>query len=332
MELLRQEGIVPDVVVEHPGWGETLFVNDVWPRAKLIIHAEYYYRAEGTDVGFDPEFRRHDLGARERVRAKNAALLPALTDADWAVAPTNWQGSRFPAELKCKIAILHEGIDTDLVAPNPAAEVTLGTRTFRPGDEVITFVNRNLEPYRGYHVFMRALPEILAARPNAQAVIVCGDGASYGEKPARGTWKEIFLADVKDRLPLECVHFVGKVPYAGFIALVQVSAVHVYLTYPFVLSWSMLEAMSAGALVVGSRTAPVEEVIDDGENGTLVDFLDREALAREVVAALSDPELRRGMRAAGRRTIVERYDLRRRCLPQWMRFVPRLAEKLSLPA
>ncbi len=322
---LRDDGFVPDVVVGHPGWGETLFVKDVFPKARLLVHAEFYYGGEVSDADFDPEFRRADpLAGRLTVRAKNAALLLAVMDADRGVAPTGFQASRFPAEIRPKIAVIHEGVDTDLLVPNPQARFEAGGRTFRPGDEVLTFINRNLEPYRGYHVFMRALPRILEARPNAHAVIVGGDSVSYGAPAPEGkTWKEIFLAEVRDRLPLERVHFVGRIPYPDFVSLMQTSMAHVYLTYPFVLSWSMLEAMSAGALVIGSRTEPVEEVIRDGENGLLVDFFDQDALVACAVEALAHPERFRDVRHAARRSIVEGYDLRRRCLPQWLKFVVR---------
>ena len=189
-------------------------------------------------------------------------------------------------------------------------------------DEVITFVNRNLEPYRGYHTFMRCLPQLLQARPQAHVVIVGGDSVSYGAAPpASQTWKEIFLAEVRDRLDLSRIHFVGKVPYKQLIALFQVSSVHVYLTYPFVLSWSMLEAMSCGCLVLGSRTAPVEELIQDERNGLLVDFFDASAIASQICRVLEHPNQLQSLREAARQTIVEKYDLQHVCLPQQLAFL-----------
>jgi glycosyltransferase involved in cell wall biosynthesis len=331
MLALRQDGFVPDVVVGHPGWGETLFAKDVWPDTRLVVHAEFYYRTTGGDMDFDAEFSSASFETRARTRVKNAAMLAALADAEFGIAPTQWQGDSFPREMKRKIAIIHEGVDTALVCPDPAARVELENGlSFGAGDEVITFVNRNLEPYRGYHVFMRALPDILAARPKAHAIIVGGDGVSYGPGPPAGTtWARHFLDEVRDRLPPGRVHFLGKIPYPAFIDLMRISAAHVYLTYPFVLSWSMLEAMSAGALVIASRTAPVREVIEHERNGLLVDFFDRERLAQLVVDTLADRRQHDRLRQNARATIIERYDLRRKCLPQWRSFVETVAGRSS---
>ena len=277
------------------------------------------------DAGFDPEFcgTPHE-GFPMDVRGRNAAMALALLDADVGVAPTRWQASHFPDELRRKIEVVHEGIDTDLVRPSPDAVLRLkasGT-VLRAGDEVVTYVARNLEPHRGFHVFMRALPAILAARPWAQVVIVGGDGTSYGPGPAGGgTWKARMLAEVGDGLDLSRVHFLGHIPYAALIRVLQVSAAHVYLTYPFVLSWSMLDAMSAGALVIGSRTPPVEEVIEDGRNGVLSGFFDVDGLAEAVADMLSRPDRYRRHRMAARVDMRTRFDLGSTCLPRWLKLI-----------
>jgi glycosyltransferase involved in cell wall biosynthesis len=325
MMALRERGINPKLIIGHLGWGETLFAKDIFPDAALVLHAEFFYSASGADVGFDPEFPL--TGGIERqfeLRAKNAAILAAMHDADIAVAPTHWQAGRFPRYLQSKFRIMHEGINTELVKPNPAATYSVPKTdiTFKCGDEVITFINRNLEPYRGYHIFMRALPTILAARPDAHVVIVGGDSTSYGAAaPAGQTWKEVFLSEVRERIPLSRVHFVGKLPYLEYLALLQVSAAHVYLSYPFVLSWSMLEAMSACAPLIASSTQPVLEVIENGVNGTLVDFFDVAGLAQRVVDVLAHPRKYQAMRTAGRKTVADGYDLASVCLPQWLKLL-----------
>jgi glycosyltransferase involved in cell wall biosynthesis len=327
---LRQQGFAPDVILGHFGWGETLFLKDVWPRAKLLVYAEFFYGGEEADTNFDPEFQVDQLRARMRSRGRNGSLLLALATADRGLAPTQWQRRQFPIELQPKIEVIHDGIDTDRVTPDPSARVTLKRQNvvLRAGDEVVTFVSRNLEPYRGYHTFMRALPKILAERPRAHAIVVGGDDVSYGARPAKGRkWRNIFLQEVKEELDLSRIHLVGKVPYDVYRQILQVSTAHVYLTYPFVLSWSMLEAMAAGCLLIGSDTAPVREVIQHEQNGVLVDFFNPQALADCVVGALADPNRYHGIREAARRTILDRFDLKRVCLPRQTRLVERLARE-----
>lgn len=312
MQLRQQKGYVPDVIFGHSGWGETLFLKEVWPEAKLLIYAEFYYKGKGADVGFDPEFNAPNFDQVMIAQGRACHLGQSLLHADAGLAPTEWQASTFPPRLREMIEVIHDGVNTDVMSPNPSASVTLpGGRILQAGDEVLTFVNRNLEPYRGYHSFMRALPEVMAARPNAQVVIVGGDEVSYGSAPKdRKGWKELILSEVADKLDLSRVHFMGKVPYDQFVAIMQVSRAHAYLTYPFVLSWSMIEAMSAGAHVIGSATAPVMEVIEDGVNGSLVDFFDIKGWSAKLIHALAHPEAYEKIRANARRTALERYDQR----------------------
>lgn len=322
-QLRERHGYVPDVIFGHPGWGETLFLKDVWPEARLLVYAEFLYAATGLDAGFDPEFTRPDLERRVLTTARSAHLVQAMVQADAALAPTAFQADTFPPALRAKITVCHDGIDTDTIRPNPEARFAVpGGPVFRPGDEVISFVSRSLEPYRGYHSFLRALPAVLDARPNAQVVIVGAEGQSYGPAPKDGiSWKERFLSEVRDRLDLSRVHFVGRLPYAHYLALLQVTRVHAYLTYPFVLSWSLTEAMAAGAMVIGSDTAPLREVIRDGQNGRLVDFFDIPGWSAALTEALADPDRFAPLRQAARDTIAARYDLKRHCLPRLIDFV-----------
>lgn len=326
--LRMKHGYVPDVIFGHSGWGETLFLKEVWPEAKLIIYAEFFYQSRGADVGFDTELSPAGFDQALITNARTAHLGLSLLSADAALAPTEWQASTFPDRLRPMIEVIFDGVDTPLLKPNPTAEMRLPNgHMLRAGDEVLTFVNRNLEPYRGYHIFMRALPEVLAARPNAQVVIVGGDEVSYGATPRDGgSWKETILAEVRDRIDLSRVHFLGRVPYSTFVTLMQVSRVHAYLTYPFVLSWSMLEAMSAGAYIVGSRTQPVQEMIEDGVNGRLVDFFDIPGWSRALIEGLAEPERFEACRAAARRKILDKYDLRGNCLPRIADFVEAVGE------
>lgn len=323
LQLRDQRGFVPDVILGHSGWGETLFLKEIWPQARLLVYSEFYYSGRGRDVGFDPEFDTPGFDQVMVAQGRAAHLGQALLHADAGLSPTQWQASTFPPVLRDRIEVIFDGVDTGVMAPNPSASLTLpGGRMLRAGDEVLTFVNRNLEPYRGYHVFMRALPAVMAARPQAQVVIVGGDEVSYGRAaPAGKSWKQIFLDEVQGRIDPDRVHFLGKVPYPAFVALMQISRAHAYLTYPFVLSWSMLEAMAAGALIIGSRTAPVQEVIEDGVNGRLVDFFDVKGWSATLTEALAAPQRFTAMRQAARETILRGYDLRAVCLPRMVRFV-----------
>lgn len=331
---LRADGYAPDAIVAHPGWGESLFLKDVWPQARLGIYCEWHYSAQGADVGFDPEFAGGDADAAAtasaRLRLKNANNLLHFEVADAGISPTHWQASSFPPAFRQRIAVVHDGIDTEAIAPNPAVRVRLGDGLeLCRGDEVITFVNRNLEPYRGYHIFMRALPEVLRRHPHARVLLVGGDGVSYGAAAPEGqTWKEIFAAEARAQLSgadWARVHFLGHVPHAHFIALLQLSTVHVYLTYPFVLSWSLLEAMSAGCAIVASDTQPVREAIADGDTGRLVDFFDVQALADTVCELLDDASARAALGARARAFARAHYDLHRVCLPGQLAWVQALA-------
>ncbi|WP_371055185.1 glycosyltransferase family 4 protein [Rhodosalinus sp. K401] len=328
---LREQGFAPDVILAHPGWGESLFLKDVWPDARLGLFCELYHRSDYPHVDFDPEFPSPE-GARGplRLRMKNLNNRLHFEIAEAGVSPTRFQADTFPDTFRDRITVIHDGIDTEAVTPDPAARLDLGEgRALTCEDEVVTFVNRNLEPYRGYHVFMRALPELLRRRPRAHVAILGGDGVSYGARPPEGqSWKRIFIDEVRGQIPdadWARVHFLGRVPYAQFLSLLRVSRAHVYLTYPFVLSWSLLEAMSAEAAIVASDTAPVREVIRDGETGLLVDFFDGAGLVDRIDALLDDAALRVRLGRAARRTVREGYDLRTRCLPRQIAWVDGLA-------
>ena len=338
---LKEEGFTPDAIIAHPGWGESLFLKEVWPEAKLGIFCEFFYKAEGADTGFDPEFPVEDVeGNNCRLRLKNLNNYMHFDIADAAIAPTVWQASTFPEPFRSKITVVHDGIDTDAIQPNTQVQLKLHRNgsdaplVLTREDEVITFVNRNLEPMRGCHIFLRALPKLLKQRPNARVIIVGGDGVSYGAKPTvekngAASWKEVFVNEVRSQISdadWARVHFVGQVPYGNFVSLLQLSTVHVYWTYPFVLSWSLIESMSAGAAIVVSDTAPLREVIEHGENGLLVNFFSVDGLVQSVCELLEHPRERERLGAAARETATTKYDLNKVCLPKQLAWVEALAE------
>lgn len=318
---LKQSGFDPDLVLAHPGWGEMLPLRQVFPRARIIAYCEFYYRIEGQDLGFDAEFPDVGIDGHVRVNLKNAAMLLALADADAGVSPTFWQRSAYPSEFQSKIEVIHDGVDTDRIRPSEDAVLTLPSgRILTRDDEVVTYATRSHEPLRGFHCFLRALPEIMTARPHAQILIIGGSGTAYGITPPEGhTWRSWFFREIENKVDLSRIHFVDELDRDSFLRALQISSAHVYYTYPFVLSWSLIEAVSAGCLVIASDTAPVRELID-GENGMLVPFFDIPQLSERVIEALSDPRRFDKMRLAARETAVSRYDLTRVCLPRLMDF------------
>jgi glycosyltransferase involved in cell wall biosynthesis len=334
---MKAQGFQPDVIVAHHGWGESLFLKDVWPKAKLGLYCEFFYHPQGADVGFDPEFPATDEGEVCRLRLKNLNNLLHFEVADAGISPTHWQASTFPEAFRKKITVVHDGIDTQAIAPNPAISLTLKKSDgqdlhLNKSDEIITFVNRNLEPYRGYHSFMRALPALLKERPKACVLLVGSDDVSYGARPSKekygaDKWKDVFIQEVRPSIgdaDWSRVHFLGHVPYQYFIPLLQLSSVHVYLTYPFVLSWSLLEAMSAGCAIVASDTQPLHEAIKHNETGVLVDFFSPKEIAHSICKLLDSSMERDRLGANARKFAIEHYDLQKICLPRQLEWVEQL--------
>ncbi len=288
---LKSKGWNPDVIIGHPGWGELLFIRDIFPTAKLVVYCEYYYNAQGQDFNFDSEFQEENYATVEKMKLKNTVMLTALADADIAYTPTEWQKQTFPEPLRGKIQVIHDGIDTEYFKPDSEAKFHIANKgiTLKAGDEVITYAARSLEPVRGFHQFMRALPEVLEKRPNAHAVIMGDTKVSYGQEPTDfASWQDKLLAEVGHRLDPQRVHFTGFLPREVYRSVLQVSKIHFYYTYPFLLSWSMLEAMACGALVIGSDTAPVREILKHNENGLVLPFFDKENLINELEQRLME--------------------------------------------
>lgn len=326
---LKQEGFIPDIVCAHPGWGDALFIKDIFPNTPLLSFMEFYYHAFGADVHFD---KNEPVVADDvtRIRVKNATNLLNLEACDWGVAPTYWQWVQNPKEFRSKISIIHDGIDTDVAIPAETKGVILpnGMALTRK-DEIVTYVCRNFEPYRGFPTVMRAIEILIRERPNCHVLIVGNDGVSYG-RAAEGkkTYKQQMLEEVK--LDYSRVHFIDTLPYEQYLKILQNSDAHIYYTVPFVLSWSATEAMSAGCLVVASDTQPVREVIKDGVNGLLADFFSPTDLAKRVSEALDNREAMKAIRKAARQTIVDNYSLHK-LLPLHVELIRDLADKKFPP-
>ena len=334
---LRDQGFTPDVILGHVGWGELTFTKIIWPDVPVLGDFEYYFLAKGGSVGFDPEFPANPA-TPYIMHARNAVNYINLETVDLGQTPTLWQRDTYPTSFHDKLYTCHDGIRTDQLQPDPAASITLDRlgRAVTREDEIFTYMARNMEPTRGFHVFMRALPDILAARPNARALIIGGNETSYGRESAeKGGYRAQMEREVGGRVDWSRVHFLGRVPYPDFQRVMQLSRCHIYLTYPFVLSWSLLEAMSMQATIVASDVPPVREAMQDGKTGLLVDFFDPGALAQRVVEVLKAPGDYTHLGLAARQHVIERYDFLTACLPEHITRINALASgmrPITLPS
>jgi glycosyltransferase involved in cell wall biosynthesis len=330
---LKQLGFTPDIMIGHQGWGEMLNLPDVFPGVPSVGYMEFYYRTDGADVIFDPEFPI-DPADFPRIRAKNAINHIALNLGGHPVTPTKWQLSTYPDWARPRIELLWEGVNLDVCSPDENgrhATLKIGDMTVRRNDTLVTYVSRDLEPYRGVHTMIRALPKMLRARKNLKVVMVGGDSVSYGvAAPDGGKWREIFMKEVADQIDPSRVAFPGRIDYAAYVAMLRRSDAHVYLTYPFVASWSLREALATGCAIVGSDTEPVREFITHGRNGLLTSFFDPDALAAAVLTVLEDKKLNQKLRAAARD-----YAVRHLAMDDYLRAFRKRIEALtglSLPA
>lgn len=306
---LKQNGFVPDVICGHSGWGPTLYVREVFPRARFVAYFEWFYRPHDSDA----DFLSHgamDADLACKIRTRNAPVLLDLAECDLGICPTDFQRLQFPEIFHPKLTVLHDGIDTEFFRPEAGSKLSLPDLDLSQASEIVTYVARGMEPYRGFPEFMRAAALLLRQRPGLHIVVVGADRVAYGAPLPEGeSYKKKMLAELAD-CDLSRLHFTGLLSYGAYRQVLRASSAHVYLTVPFVLSWSMLEAMSSGCLVVASDTAPVREVISHGRNGLLVDFFSPEAIAAHVAEALGRPAWSAPLREAARATILERYDLR----------------------
>lgn len=308
---LKAEGFEPAVIVGHPGWGETVFLDEIWPDARRVLFSEFFYRGRGLDIDFDNEFFETTDEAILRGKAKNAVMALALTDADVIVAPTAFQASLLPPVFRPRVRVIHEGVDVGAIQPGPAEPFALPDgRVIAPGAPVITYVNNHMEPMRGLHIFARALPRLMAEVPDAQVLLFGQESPRpYGGQPPEGkTWRQVVFEGLE--VDPARLHFLGKTPHAEMLAALRLSTAHVYYTYPFVLSWSLVEAMASGCYIIGSDTPPLHDAITDGVSGRLLPFFDVEALSRAMIDACRDPQASEPMRSAARGVAIASFSSR----------------------
>jgi glycosyltransferase involved in cell wall biosynthesis len=314
----EKTGFKPDLILGHTGWGELTFFKQLWPDVPILGFFEYFYQMEGGLVGFDPNDPPSEAAPYTN-QARNVVPYMNLDSVDLGLVPTRWQHDRFPPIFHDKFYICHDGIRTDRLGPDPDVTLNLG-RVDRPitrDDEIITYMARNMEHARGFHIFMRALPKILKARPNVRVLAIGGNDVSYGPKSKHPRGLRGEMEDELGHLvDWDRVHFLGRVPYDMYTKVVQISRCHMALTMPFVMSWSLLETMAMEATVVSTDVASVREAITHGETGLLVDFFDPDALAAQVIDVLENPGEYAHIGPAARKHVVENYDFLTRCLPE----------------
>ncbi|MEO0994913.1 MAG: glycosyltransferase, partial [Pseudomonadota bacterium] len=275
----------------------------------FIPYFEWWYRYPPVDSSFMPDWKP-DEDSRLRQRIRNTPLLLDFEAADQRIAPTEFQADQFPPHMRTKMTVIHDGVDTDAHAPAPERPIQVAGLDTDAMPEIVTYATRGMEPQRGFPEFMRALALLQKRRPQLHAIIVGEDRVAYGKPLPEGeSWKKRMLAELD--LDLSRVHFPGHLPRPDYLSVLQVSDAHVYLTVPFVLSWSMLEAMSAGVRLVAADVAPVREFVTDGETGLLVDFHSPQRIANAVERQLDDRDAASRMAAAARAHIVETYRLDR---------------------
>jgi glycosyltransferase involved in cell wall biosynthesis len=327
VRLRDEDRFEPDIICANTLWGESLFLKEVFPNAKMLAYMDLFYHASGPNYEFNPNITV-DVEHRLQMLTKNATLSLAAASMDWGVAATQWQRGLFPQDFQHRISVAHDGIDTNVARPNDVTiKIADKNLTLTNSDEIVTFAARQLERVRGFEPFLRAVPAILKQRPNAHILIIGSEySAHQGSARPEVTLLGTLRGELGKALDTARVHFLGRLDYNTFISVLQLSSVHVYLTYPMMLSWSMLEAMSCGAVVVGSNNAPVTEVITDEQNGMLVDFFDPGAVANAVTQILQHPDLMAELGRAGRTTIVDRFDLQTVCLPQQLQLIDNLLQ------
>ena len=299
-EQLSQEGWEPDWIINHVGFGNGLYLSDAFPRARRIGLFEWYYNATGADVDF---LRRGPLEPDRalRLRTWNAQTLLEMADCDFGVVPTQWQLDQFPHHLRSRLRVIHEGIDFDTLASlKPSARDRPSCLPRSSDIEVLTYVSRGFEEYRGFPQAMETIALLQAKRPQLHALIVGSDVVAYGGSRTDGrSWG----AWAKEEIPLDPqrTHWLGALQTEDYHSVLAVSDVHLYLTVPFVLSWSLLEAMAAGCALVCSATPPVEEVLENNSSALLVDFFSPQEQAEALARLLDDPVLRFSLAAEAKK-------------------------------
>ena len=304
---LHQSGFKPDIIIGH-SWGSSLFVKEIFPDTPYIAYIEWYYNYKNSDIDFGK--KEVDINEKASLMCRNAHILQDLVKCDYGLSPTQWQKQQVPEIFRDKITVIHEGTDTDFCKPNPDAKFKIPNTDIilTKNDEILSYATRGMEEYRGFPEFMKAASILMKQRPNLKVIIGGEDKVCYGRRIINSTFKKEMLK--RYEYDMNRLYFVGNLPYKDYINLLQVTTAHIYLTYPFVLSWSLMESMAIGCRIIASDTAPVKEVIKDGFNGILTDFYNTDELVKKVNKVLDNKDDYNEITKNARETIIKNYNLK----------------------
>jgi len=319
LQLKQNKEFIPHAVIGHIGWAGTLFMKDVFPETKIIGYCEWFFREQTSW----PHFCGESLKIEQQVsiRMQNVSAMLCLENMDVGVSPMIWQRSVHPEEYQKHIEVIHEGIDTTVCRPQERSRLSVANLDLDESTKIVTFISRSLEPARGFFTFMAAVEKICQQDEKVQFVIVGRERSAYSDSTGDGpSYKQQALD--KYQCDWSRVHFTGKVSYEDYLNILRNSSVHVYLSAPLFLSWSLLEAMSSGCAIVSSDNAPVNEVIENDVTGKLVNFFDEKALADQVINLLNDQQEARRLGSAARQLVVEKYE-KKNCVKQWKNLILR---------
>ena len=314
--LEARRDLKPDLIVAHSGFCSTVFLRELYD-CPIINYFEYFYHTKNSDVDFRPEFPSPPL-ARMRARARNAVLLLDLENCDVGYSPTRWQRSLFPRVFRDKIRAIFDGIDTSVWRPREGLPRQIAGRAVPDDMKIVTYVSRGMESIRGFDIFMKAARLLCQRRKDVLFVVVGDDRVCYGgdlDFTGGKSFKDWVLA--RDDYDLARFVFTGLIQIGTLAQLLAISDLHIYLTAPFVLSWSLMDALACGTTVLASDTAPVREMIRHGENGLLFDFFDIDGLAARAAEVLDAPQDFKTLGRTAVELVREHYSLDI-CLPRML--------------
>ena len=307
---LQQKGLVPDLVMVHTAWGESQQLREVFPTTPLVVFPELWGHAEALGFGIDQQLTGQSA-EDSWFEQENQLAATAIDESDAAIVACEAQSQSFPLPWRDQLTVLPEGLEQSKYGATPSAELRWNNHIFAAGQPLVTLVSRNLEPLRGLRQAVLAWPAIAAAVPDAQLLLVGDRGQGYGMEvpPAGDDHLSAALKTLPKGVDHQRIHWLGSLDHSIMVRLLQVSACHLALSYPYTLSWSVLEAMACGAALVSNHGSPIARELIDGHNGLLVRFNDHHALAQAVIELLNHPARRAQIGTAALHTIEQRFSL-----------------------